>query len=123
MEPVTNYWLLWAVYLTASAIFFSVFWPMTRFPQQRWLSLFLRGTLIAFAFTPWYANPEGTVLAPALIVVMLDAITIGGTAAVRALVPLFLALILSWVLVFIWYLLTSRLGQKKHNKQKIMSSK
>lgn len=123
MEPVTNYWLLWAVYLSASAVFFGVFWPMTRFRRHQWLSLFLRGTVIAFAFTPWYANPEGTVLAPALMVVMLDAITIGGAAAVRALVPLFLAVILTWILVFAWYLFTRKFRQKKHNKQKVMPAK
>lgn len=108
MEAVTNYWLLWSIYLAASAVFFIVFWRMTRFRHHEWLSQLLRGTVVAIALTPWYANQEGTVLAPALIVVMLDAITIGGTAAVRALVPLVLALLLAWIAASAWYLIIIR---------------
>lgn len=112
MEAVTNYWLLWSVYLAAAAVFFIVFWRMTRFRNHEWLSQLLRGTVVAIALIPWYANQEGTVLAPALIVVMLDAITIGGTAAVRALVPLVLAVLLAWIVASAWHLVSARRRSK-----------
>lgn len=113
MEPVSNYWLLWGVYLTASAAFFTVFWPLTRFKRHQWLGILLRCTMLVLALTPWYANQEGSVLAPALIVVLLDAITIGGAAPVRALVPLVLALLLTWILAVAWILVGKKLKSKR----------
>jgi len=113
MESVSNYWLLWGVYLTASAVFFAVFWPLTRFKRHQWLGILLRCTVLVLAFTPWYANQEGSVFAPALIVVLLDAITIGGAAPVRALVPLVLALLLAWIFAAAWILIGKKLKSKR----------
>jgi len=123
METVTNYWLLWTVYLSASAVFFIAFWRLTRFSRFLWLSYLLRAITIALAFTPWYANQQGTVLAPALMIVMLDAITIGGTAAVRSLVPLVLALILAVVIAIIWYFIAIRKIKNSNKKQKVTANK
>lgn len=123
METVTNYWLLWTVYLLASAVFFVAFWRLTRFTRFLWLSYLLRAITIALAFTPWYANQQGTVLAPALIIVMLDAITIGGTAAVRGLVPLLLALILALVIAIIWHFISVRKINNSVKKQKVTINK
>lgn len=117
METGTNYWLLWSIYLSASAVFFLVFWRLTRFQKHQWLGYLLRGATLATALTPWYANQQGTVLAPALMVAALDAITISGTAAVRALVPLVLAVILALVVASIWYVLNVKLRKKSPNKQ------
>ena len=80
--------LVWLVYLTAAAGFIAVFWPLTRFRRFPWLGWMLRALLIALLCTPWYANSDGRVLAPALMVAALDAITIGQDAAARALIPL-----------------------------------
>lgn len=121
MEPVSNYWLLWGIYLTASAIFFTVFWPMTRFRRHQWLGVLLRCTMLVCAFTPWYANQEGSVLAPALIVVLLDAITIGGAAPVRALVPLFLTMLLAWILAGAWLIISKKLRSKGAKNQNVTS--
>lgn len=114
MDQVSNYLLLWGVYLAASAVFFTIFWRLTRFTRHQWLSIFLRSTLLVLAFTPWYVNQEESVLAPALIVVLLDAITIGGAAPVRALVPLVLALLLAWILSVAWLLAGKKLKHKRH---------
>ncbi len=93
MQPFANYYLVWIVYLLAGGVFYSIFWYFTAFPRARWLAYFLRAIMAAIIVTPWYANSEQTVLAPALMVAMLDAITSGGGSAARALVPLILALL------------------------------
>ncbi|MSR12078.1 MAG: hypothetical protein EXR84_09800 [Gammaproteobacteria bacterium] len=119
MESGTNYWMLWSIYLLASAAFFVVFWRITRFKSHKWLSHLLRGGMLAVALTPWYANQQSTVLAPALMVAMLDAITIGGTAAVRALVPLVLAVLLAFVVASVWYVISVKIGRKIIKKQPV----
>lgn len=60
--------------------------------------------MVALVFTPWYANIEGSTLAPALMVLALDVITIGANAAGRALVPLLLSMLVAEVLATIYYL-------------------
>jgi len=121
MEPDTNYWLLWTIYLSASVVFLIAFWRLTRFSRLRWLSYLLRAVTIALVLTPSYANQQDTVLAPALMVLMLDAITIGGDAAVRSVVPLFLALILALIVAFVWYLIATRRRNKILKKQQVKS--
>lgn len=95
MEQSSNFLMIWVVYGLASALFYWVYWKITAFRQARWLSYSLRGLMLALIATPWYANVEGTSMAPALMVMTLDAITIGADAATRALVPLLLALLLA----------------------------
>ena len=117
MEGIANYYLIWAVYLLAAAVFMAVFWHMTRFPRARWLAYFLRAILAAIILTPWYAHPEQTVLAPALMVAMLDAITSGGAAAGRALVPLVLALLAVLFGGGLLFLIRRNPWSKKYSKQ------
>lgn len=99
-----NYILIWALYLAAAVIFYGLFWRYTRF-RQAWLSYAVRAVMAAVIFTPWYANTQDEVLAPALMVVMMDVITLGTGSAVRAFVPLFLSLCISLVVVGILLLL------------------
>ena len=101
-----NYWLIWIVYSAAAAAFYWVYWRITTLPRARWLSYSLRALMFALMMTPWYANTDGDTMAPALMVVTLDAITIGLNAATRALVPLVLSLILAEILATLFYLVT-----------------
>jgi len=117
MIAASNYWLVWLIYLFAAAVFLVVLWRFTRFKQATWLSYSLRAIVIAIIFTPWYANPQGDVLAPALIVVLLDAITIGGSAAARATVPLGLAIILALVVAVVMLVINKR-KKLKSNENK-----
>lgn len=94
-EGAYNYWVIWAVYLAASGLFYRVYWRITAFRRHLWLSNSLRAVMAALILTPWYANTQGASLAPALMVTVLDAITIGAEAATRALVPLLVALLLA----------------------------
>lgn len=108
METFSNYWLIWLIYLAAAAVFYTIFWKITDFKRARWLSYALRAVIIAIILTPWYASPEGQVLAPALIIVMLDAITIGATSAARAMVPLALSVTIALIIAAIMLLINNR---------------
>ena len=104
MEANHNFVLIWAFYLLASGIFYTVYWRLTAFRRRLWLSYSLRALMAALILTPWYANTQDAVMAPALMVTTLDAITIGTEAAVRALVPLLLALLAAEVLAcLVWF--------------------
>mgnify|MGYP006304855795 CR=1 FL=1 len=104
MEASYNFVLIWAVYLIASAVFYAIYWRLTAFRRRLWLSYSLRAVMAALILTPWYANTQDSVVAPALMVTTLDAITIGREAALRAMVPLLLALLAAEVLAsVIWF--------------------
>ncbi|MEO1932118.1 MAG: hypothetical protein ABGX41_09510 [Pseudohongiella sp.] len=93
MEDIANYGLIWFIYLLASAAFFVVYWQITRFTTAIWSSYVLRALALAIVLTPWYANSGSPALAPALMVLLLDIITIGSEEALRTMVPLFLSVI------------------------------
>ena len=105
MEIDNNFWLIWIIYAAAAALMYWIFWRVTAFQRARWWCYSLRGLMLALIITPWYANTEGTTMAPALMVMTLDAITIGGDAATRAMVPLLLALVVADFAVTIVYFL------------------
>ena len=111
METAYNYWLIWLLYTLAAGGFYLICWWLTRLLSARWLSCSLRALLLALMLTPWYANADGSSLAPALMIVMLDAITIGPDAAGRALVPLLLALFVAELLASLYWFRSSR---RKH---------
>jgi len=98
MEAETNYWVIWVIYLTVSSLFFAFFWWLTQFQKMLWTAYCLRAVIAAIILTPWYASGFGTALAPAWIIILLDVITIGNDAAVRATIPLILAIICSVIL-------------------------
>jgi hypothetical protein len=110
-EGTYNYWVIWAVYLIAAALFYRIYWRLTGFRRRLWLSYSLRALMAALILTPWYANTQGDSLAPALMVTTLDAITVGVDAASRALVPLLVALLLAEIVASILWL-----GRKKRKK-------
>ena len=93
MEAETNYWVIWVIYLTVSSLFYALFWWLTQFQKVLWIAYCLRAVIAAIILTPWYAGGFGSALAPAWIVILLDVITIGSDAAVRATIPLLLAII------------------------------
>ena len=92
------------IYGIAAAVFYAIFWQITRFPKLVGVSYCLRAVVLALIITPWYVSDQGNLLAPAVIIVVMDAITIGGDAAVRAFVPLFLSMIIALVGVVIMLL-------------------
>lgn len=115
MESASDYGLIWVVYLSASAIFYTIFWQLTRFKSAHWAAYLLRALLAAIILTPWYANPQQAVLAPALMVILMDAITLDGSAAVRAMVPLLLSIVLAFFVALVVLGINAR-RRKKHSK-------
>ena len=98
MDSIGNYWFFWSLYLGAALIFTGIFWRITRFERAIWASYSLRAVAIAVAFTPWYSNSQDSVMAPALMVAALDAITGGFEAAFRSFVPVVLAVLFGLLL-------------------------
>ena len=84
MAGGSNYFLIWIIYLAASAVFFAVFWQFSgllgRLPA--WL---LRTIMAALILTPAWPRGGGEVPAPALMVAALDGIGSGPEAAARGL--------------------------------------
>ena len=116
MEAESNYWLIWVIYLAAGIVFYLIFWWITRFRRALWSVYSLRAITAAIILTPWYANAQGTTLAPALIVLLLDIITIDNGAASRAAVPLVLSIIVAEVIATILFLL------KRNSKKRIKTT-
>ena len=80
------------VYLTAAVVFFVLLWRLISVLKFELLVYILRGLLASLIFTPWFINLQETTLAPALMVAMLDMITLGSAEVFRAGVPLFLSI-------------------------------
>ena len=100
----SNYFLLWCLYIVAGLSFYSFLWWLTRSSSIKLLNYSVRGIMAAAIFTPWPANIYGDTLAPALMVIVLDLITIGEKSATRAAVPLLLAVIIAELIVIgLWW--------------------
>ena len=111
MDAEANFWLIWLVYLGASAIFYALFWKYIRLLTHDLVSFVLRGLMAALIFTPWFVNIQGSIMAPALMIVMLDLITIGPGETARAGVPLFLSILVIESVSIGLYLLKRKLGR------------
>jgi hypothetical protein len=98
METI-DYILAWLVYLVAGLALSWLFWKFFR--QIFWLDLAyaMQGTVMALIFTPWYVLPDQSILAPAIIIFVLDVVTIETMAGIRSLVPM--AMMVIFVNLFI----------------------
>lgn len=92
MVGIYGYLTSWAIYLTAGTICYVLFYKATGIIGIKLIANILRGIMIALIYTPWYVAADKDLMAPAVIVILLDLITVGGNSFVRALVPLTLAL-------------------------------
>ena len=91
----TEYLYAWVVYLVAGVVFCILSWNFLKRYFWRELAYLVQSLLIAIIFTPWYVLPEEEILAPAIIVFMLDLITIDTATSIRALIPLVMAMLLA----------------------------
>jgi hypothetical protein len=98
MLGIYGYLTSWAVYLIAGATCYLLFYRFTGMIRFKPLANTLRAIMLALIFTPWYIAPDQDLMAPAVLVIMLDVITLGGTAFVRALVPLIMAVVFALIL-------------------------
>ena len=96
-----EYIMAWAVYLIAGVAFSIISWKVMKKILWRDLTYLLESLLLAIIFTPWYVLPEDEILAPALIVFMLDLITVDVTTSIRALIPLVMAMVFGIIVTVI----------------------
>jgi hypothetical protein len=117
MDSIGNYWFFWTLYLGAAVIITGIFWRVTRFERAIWASYSIRAVAIAVVFTPWYSNSQDSVMAPALMVAALDAMTGGIESVFRSFVPLVLAVLLALLLA------TAMSFFKKKTNKRLLNNK
>jgi hypothetical protein len=111
-----DYIVAWLVYLSAGIIFSLISWKVMKKVLWRELAYLLQSFLLAIIFTPWYVLPEDEILAPALIVFMLDLITVDLTTSIRALIPLVMAMLFGIIMTIILSVIY-RIRRKKHSSE------
>ena len=96
-----DYYIAWSIYLTAGVVFSLISWKLMKRYFWREMAYLLESLLLAIIFTPWYVLPEEEILAPALIVFMLDLITVDLTTSIRALIPLVMAMLFGVIVTLV----------------------
>lgn len=107
-----DYQLAWVIYVIAGTVLSFLCWRVLYKYVPRELAYLLECFLLALLFTPWYVLPDEQIMAPALIVFVMDAITIGPTESIRALIPLVLSLVVA-LLVALALILTYRVRKRR----------
>jgi len=101
MVDIYGYLVSWAIYLTAGTVCYVLFYKATGIIGFKVLANTLRAIMLVLIYTPWYVAADEDLMAPAVIVILLDMITVGGDSFIRAMVPLLLALSSAVVLVWV----------------------
>ncbi|MDC1529191.1 hypothetical protein N8600_09130 [Gammaproteobacteria bacterium] len=96
-----DYYIAWGIYLVAGIVFSLISWKVMKRYFWREMAYLLESLLLAVIFTPWYVLPEEEILAPALIVFMLDLITADLTTSIRALIPLVMAMLFGVIVTLV----------------------
>ena len=104
--------LISLIYLTAGVVFFLLFWRLSSVLKFELLVYMLRGLLASLIFTPWSINLQETTLAPAVMVAMLDLITLGSAEVFRAGVPLILSIFTFQAIALGFYIFKKRPAKK-----------
>ena len=117
MLDIYDYLMGWTVYITGGALCFIIFYRFTGVLRFKPLANTLRAILIAVMFTPWYISPEENLLAPAIIVMALDLVTIGGTSFVRSMVPLTLAVLFTVVVAIVGRVALMKFRESRRHTQ------
>lgn len=87
-----DYTSAWVVYSLAGVVLSWLVWAQLRKLRPRELGWLLQFWFLALVFTPWEVETGSPVRAPALLIVVMDAITVSSESAIRALIPLVMAL-------------------------------
>ena len=96
-----DYYIAWSIYLTAGVVFSLISWKLMKRYFWREMAYLLESLLLTIISTPWYVLPEEEILAPALIVFMLDLITEDLTTSIRALIPLVMAMLFGIIVTLV----------------------
>ena len=104
--------LISLIYVTAAVVFFLLFWRLISVLKFELLVYMLRGLLASLIFTPWFINLQESTLAPALIVAMLDLITLGSAEVFRAGIPLLLSIFTFQAIALGFYIFKKKTAKK-----------
>lgn len=115
MEP-GDYTMAWVVYSVAALVFAWLCWRVLRKLPWRELAWLLQCWVLALLFTPSYVTSGESLMAPALLVFVMDAITVSRDAAIRSLIPLVMALA-AGVLVTVVLSLVVRVWERRRRQQ------
>ena len=92
-----DYRMAWIIYTMAGIVLAFLAWRVLYKYLLREVAYLLQCFLLALMFTPAYVLEDQRIMAPALIVFLMDVITISPTAGIRALIPLVLALMVALI--------------------------
>jgi len=87
-----DYQLAWIIYVVAGSVLAFLAWRVLYRYVLREIAYVVECFLLALMFTPAFVLPDQSIMAPALIVFLMDSITISPTSGIRALIPLVMAL-------------------------------
>jgi hypothetical protein len=87
-----DYLIAWILYGLAAVILSVVAWVLFRRHLWREFAYLLECWLLAIFFTPARVLADQEIMAPAIIVFLMDSVTIDPTAGIRALIPLVMAM-------------------------------
>ena len=104
--------LISLIYVTSGVVFFLLLWRLISVLKFELLVYMLRGLLASLIFTPWFINLQETTLAPALMVAVLDMITLGLAEVFRAGVPVFLSIFTSQAIALGFYIFNKKPAKK-----------
>jgi hypothetical protein len=90
-----DYRLAWVIYVCAGVVLALLCWRVLQRYLLRELAYVIECCLLALMFTPAYVLPDQNIMAPAVIIVAMDVLTVDTQAAIRPLVPLVLALMVA----------------------------
>ncbi len=100
---MANYGAFWLAYLTAASVFIALVWRKVVIRPFPLLTYWVRALSVATLMTPWSSNVRDPFLAPALMIMALDGITLGAEAGLRAFVPLFVSWLLALLIATVWW--------------------
>jgi hypothetical protein len=92
-----DYRMAWIIYTMAGIVLAFLAWRVLYKYLLREVAYLLQCFLLALMFTPAYVLEDQRIMAPALIVFLMDVITVSPTAGIRALIPLVLALMVALI--------------------------
>jgi len=92
-----DYRMAWIIYTMAGIVLAFLAWRVLYKYLLREVAYLLQCFLLALMFTPAYVLEDQRIMAPALIVFLMDVITISPTAGIRALIPMVLALMVGLI--------------------------
>lgn len=99
-----EYFKAWLMYLGGVVLMMACWWYLTHFVRWREVRQLARVIVGVLLIVPWHTDPNGGYMAPAFIVAVVDALTLGADAFWRAGTPLLIVLIGAIILSLGWHL-------------------